>query len=192
MVFTLIPATAIDSEAILLQAWTGPEIFRRLRVPDFNTIGAFTSQHIYTQAMTGYWYEDTEGYVLLVLFSILRRVLVECSFSLFHLLSSISNSAHMFKTLQPEVLGRMAHFTYLAWMLLFVSAVPGTALRAGSGFRKPEQRSESQQLSHAANATDASDRTCCCIERNQRNPPRFVQLIQWDATYKQVMTFDRI
>jgi len=42
------------SKAIPLQAWTGPEVFRRLRVPDFKTIGTFTSQHVYTQAMTGY------------------------------------------------------------------------------------------------------------------------------------------
>jgi len=77
-------------------------------------------------------------------------------------------------------------------MFDFLSAVPGTALRAGSGLRKPEQRSESQQLSLAAMAADASDRTCCCIERNQRYPSRSVELIHWVATNKHVMTFDRI
>jgi hypothetical protein len=30
---------AIAKKAIPLQAWTGPEGFRRLRLPDFKTIG---------------------------------------------------------------------------------------------------------------------------------------------------------
>jgi len=29
----------VKSNAILLQAWTGPEVSRRLRFPDFKTIG---------------------------------------------------------------------------------------------------------------------------------------------------------
>jgi len=32
-------STVLKSKAIPLQAWTGPEGFRRFRLPDFKTIG---------------------------------------------------------------------------------------------------------------------------------------------------------
>jgi hypothetical protein len=32
-------SVAVKGKAIPLQAWTGPEDFRRLRLPDFKTIG---------------------------------------------------------------------------------------------------------------------------------------------------------
>jgi hypothetical protein len=35
----LVTLLAIKGEAILLQAWTGPEGSRRLRVPDLKTVG---------------------------------------------------------------------------------------------------------------------------------------------------------
>jgi hypothetical protein len=37
----LVSDMEINSKAIPLQAWTGPEGFRRLRFPDFKTVGTF-------------------------------------------------------------------------------------------------------------------------------------------------------
>jgi hypothetical protein len=38
MVFSLLPIKKDKGKAIPLQAWTGPEDSRRLRLPDFKTI----------------------------------------------------------------------------------------------------------------------------------------------------------
>jgi hypothetical protein len=39
-VYIAYPEVSLKGKAIPLQAWTGPEGFRRLRLPDFKTIGA--------------------------------------------------------------------------------------------------------------------------------------------------------
>jgi hypothetical protein len=62
---------------------------------------------------------------------------------------------------QLDVTLRYITFIYtnfiLNILLFCLCAVPGAALRAGSGFRKPGQRSEPQQLSFTAVAADASN-----------------------------------